>query len=78
MKYLFYRQAFIAVEKGYLESIGDLLAERASLQFDIPDGLTSYETYQKFPNLVSRAVLKLCNYLFLNALLQFVFCRLIS
>ncbi|TGZ46146.1 Uncharacterized protein DBV15_05432 [Temnothorax longispinosus] len=53
-KYLFYRQAFIAVEKGYLESIGDLLAERASLQFDIPDGLTSYETYQKFPDLVDK------------------------
>lgn len=48
------RQAFIAVEKGYLESIGDLLAERASLQFDIPDGLTSYETYQKFPDLVDK------------------------
>ncbi|KOC70998.1 TGF-beta-activated kinase 1 and MAP3K7-binding protein 1 [Habropoda laboriosa] len=47
------RQAFIAVEKGYLDSIGDLLAERTSLQFDIPDGLNSYETYQKFPHLVS-------------------------
>jgi len=61
---LFYRQAFIAVEKGYLESIGDLLAERASLQFDIPDGLTPYETYQNFPDLVSRTVLKLCSYFF--------------
>ncbi|XP_032675271.1 TGF-beta-activated kinase 1 and MAP3K7-binding protein 1-like [Odontomachus brunneus] len=48
------RQAFIAVEKGYMESIGDLLAERASLQFDIPDGLNSYETYQKFPELVDK------------------------
>ncbi|XP_014485131.1 PREDICTED: TGF-beta-activated kinase 1 and MAP3K7-binding protein 1-like [Dinoponera quadriceps] len=48
------RQAFIAVEKGYLESIGDLLAERTSLQFDIPDGLNSYETYQKFPDLVDK------------------------
>ncbi|KYN03374.1 PREDICTED: TGF-beta-activated kinase 1 and MAP3K7-binding protein 1-like [Cyphomyrmex costatus] len=48
------RQAFIAVEKGYQESIGDLLAERASLQFDIPDGLTPYETYQKFPDLVDK------------------------
>lgn len=56
-KCLFYRQAFIAVEKGYLESIGDSLAERASLQFDIPDGLNSYETYQKFPDLVSHAKL---------------------
>ncbi|EGI65104.1 TAB1 protein, partial [Acromyrmex insinuator] len=48
------RQAFIAVEKGYQDSIGDLLAERASLQFDIPDGLTPYETYQKFPDLVDK------------------------
>lgn len=47
-----FRQAFIAVERGYLDSIGDLLAERASMQFDIPDGLNSYETYQKFPHLV--------------------------
>lgn len=59
MQNLFYRQAFIAVEKGYLESIGDLLAERASLQFDIPDGLNSYETYQKFPDLVSYKIYKL-------------------
>ncbi|OAD59872.1 TGF-beta-activated kinase 1 and MAP3K7-binding protein 1 [Eufriesea mexicana] len=48
------RQAFIAVERGYLDSIGDLLAERTSLQFDIPDGLNSYETYQKFPHLVDK------------------------
>ncbi|XP_066582091.1 TGF-beta-activated kinase 1 and MAP3K7-binding protein 1-like [Prorops nasuta] len=48
------RQAFIAVEKGYLDSIGDLLAERTSLQCDIPDGLNSYEAYQKFPHLVSK------------------------
>ncbi|XP_015513997.1 TGF-beta-activated kinase 1 and MAP3K7-binding protein 1 [Neodiprion pinetum] len=48
------RQAFITVERGYLDSIGDILAERASLQFDIPDGLNSYETYQKFPYLVDK------------------------
>ncbi|XP_011329693.1 TGF-beta-activated kinase 1 and MAP3K7-binding protein 1 isoform X3 [Ooceraea biroi] len=47
-------QAFTAVERGYQESVGDLLAERASLQFDIPDGLNSYETYQKFPDLVDK------------------------
>jgi len=69
---LFYRQAFIAVEKGYQDSIGDLLAERASLQFDIPDGLTPYETYQKFPDLVSHNI----KIVFFNALLQFIFCRL--
>lgn len=47
-----FRQAFIAVEKGYLDSVDDRLAERTSLQYEIPDGLTSYEAYQKFPHLV--------------------------
>lgn len=48
------RQAFITVERGYMDSIGDLLAERTSLQFDIPEGLNSYlpEGYQNFPNVV--------------------------
>jgi TAK1-binding protein 1 len=47
-----YRQAFIAVEKGYLDSVDDRLAERTSLQIEIPDGMTSYQAYQKFPHLV--------------------------
>lgn len=47
-----YRQAFIAVEKGYLDSVDDRLAERTSLQYEIPDGMTSYQAYQKFPHLV--------------------------
>lgn len=46
-----YRQAFTIVENGYLESIGDLIAERTSLQMDIC-GLTSYQAYQKSPELV--------------------------
>ncbi|XP_063989119.1 TGF-beta-activated kinase 1 and MAP3K7-binding protein 1-like [Diachasmimorpha longicaudata] len=48
------RQAFIAVERGYFDSIGEVLAERTSLQFDIPDGLNSYEAYQKFPEVVDK------------------------
>ncbi|XP_011505177.1 PREDICTED: TGF-beta-activated kinase 1 and MAP3K7-binding protein 1-like isoform X2 [Ceratosolen solmsi marchali] len=48
------RQAFISVERGYNDSIGDLLAERTSLQCDIPDGLNSYEAYQKFPDVVNK------------------------
>lgn len=48
------RQAFIAVERGYMDSIGDILAERMSLQFEIPDNLNSYEAYQKFPHLVDK------------------------
>jgi TAK1-binding protein 1 len=47
-----FRQAFIAVEKGYLDSVDDRLAVRTSLQYEIPDGMTSYEAYQKFPHLV--------------------------
>lgn len=46
-----YRQAFIGVERGYMESIGDLIAERTSLQMDI-HGLNSYQVYQKSPELV--------------------------
>ena len=38
-----YRQAFIAVEKGYLDSVDDRLAERTSLQYEILDGMTSYQ-----------------------------------
>ncbi|KAJ8941837.1 hypothetical protein NQ318_005120 [Aromia moschata] len=46
------RQAFITVEKGYMESLEDLLAERTSLMYDIPEGLNSYEAYQKVPDVV--------------------------
>ncbi|GLH04118.1 Probable protein phosphatase CG10417 [Gryllus bimaculatus] len=48
------RQAFISVEKGYFDSIDDRLAERTSLQYEIPDGLTSYEVYQKYPDLIDK------------------------
>lgn len=42
------------MERGYFDSIGDLLAERTSLKFDIPEELNSYEAYQKFPDLVNK------------------------
>lgn len=48
------RQAFIAVEKSYLETIDDKLAERTNLQIEIPDSLNSYEAYQKYPHLVEK------------------------
>lgn len=48
------RQAFLAVEKSYMESIDDRLAERAKLQMHIPDDLSEYEAYKKFPHLVDR------------------------
>ena len=51
---LFSRQAFIAVEKSYWDSVDDKLAERTSVQYEIPDDLTSYEAYQKYPHLVDK------------------------
>lgn len=32
------REAFLAVERSYFESIDDLLAERANLLIELPDG----------------------------------------
>lgn len=40
------RQAFSTVETGYMETLGDILAERTSLQYDIPDGMSMYEAYK--------------------------------
>lgn len=48
------RQAFFAVEKGYLDSMDDWLAERTSLQYEIPSDMSSYEAYRKFPHLVDK------------------------
>lgn len=48
------RQAFIAVEKGFFQSLDDALAEKWELQLQLPEGLSSYEAYQKFPDHVAR------------------------
>lgn len=40
------------VEKGYMDSIYDLLAERTMLNDDIPEGLTNYEVYKQVPQVV--------------------------
>uniref|UniRef100_T1J677 TGF-beta-activated kinase 1 and MAP3K7-binding protein 1 n=1 Tax=Strigamia maritima TaxID=126957 RepID=T1J677_STRMM len=47
-------QAFDAVERGFFDSIGDLLAEKANLQMELPDGFSNYELYQKCPEIVDR------------------------
>lgn len=39
--YDFFRQAFISVEKGYLDSIDELLAKR--LQYELPPNLNQDE-----------------------------------
>lgn len=48
------RQAFIAVEKGFFQSLDDALAEKTELQLQMPEGLSSYEAYQQFPEEVAR------------------------
>ncbi|KAK4875764.1 hypothetical protein RN001_012186 [Aquatica leii] len=48
------RQAFISVEKGYLDSIYDRLAEREVYLDDIPKGLSLYEAYQEVPDVVEK------------------------
>lgn len=53
------RQAFFTVEKAYMESLEDTLAERTSLLYDI-QGMNSYEAYQKEPHIVEE--IKRLNY----------------
>lgn len=48
------REAFFSVERSYFESIDDLLAERANLLFELPNGIKSYDAYQQYPNVVNR------------------------
>lgn len=56
------RQAFIAVERSYLESIDDKLAERASLVYEIPEGMKPYEAYQSHPQVVSSPVMSVIKF----------------
>lgn len=35
-------QAFVAVEKGFFQSIDDLLAQKANLQLELPEVVTHY------------------------------------
>lgn len=55
-----FRQAFMSVEKGYMDSMYDLLAERAMLSYDIPEGLNNYEAYKQVPQVVEN--IKRINY----------------
>lgn len=36
------REAFLAVERSYFESVDDLLAERANLLCELPDGMIAF------------------------------------
>ncbi|XP_067671924.1 TGF-beta-activated kinase 1 and MAP3K7-binding protein 1-like [Haliotis asinina] len=48
------RQAFHAVEKGYFETIDDLLAQRTTCMLELPDGITQYEAFTKYPDIVNK------------------------
>ncbi|KAL1138196.1 hypothetical protein AAG570_009888 [Ranatra chinensis] len=48
------RQAFLAVENSYLASLDDKVAERTGLQYEIPEELTPYEVFQKYPRVVQK------------------------
>lgn len=39
------RQAFIGVENGYMDSLNDLLAERAA--YDVPEGINPYDYFKQ-------------------------------
>ncbi|XP_014212865.1 TGF-beta-activated kinase 1 and MAP3K7-binding protein 1-like [Copidosoma floridanum] len=48
------RQAFIAVERSYMDTIEELIAEKTSLQCDIPTGMNSYKAFKSFPEIVNK------------------------
>nr|KAG5714894.1 hypothetical protein BaRGS_000382 [Batillaria attramentaria] len=48
------RQAFLAVENVYFESTDGLLAEKTTTQDQLPEGITSYEAYNKYPDIVNK------------------------
>ncbi|ERL92769.1 hypothetical protein D910_10077 [Dendroctonus ponderosae] len=51
----FIRQAFQNVETGYMETLGDLFAERIKIQCnDIPEGLSTYEACRKMPEVMKK------------------------
>lgn len=48
------RQSFGAAEKGYLNLIDHLLATKATMQYEIPEGLSQYEISQKYQYTLNR------------------------
>lgn len=48
------RQSFSATERGYLNLIDPLLASKASMQYEIPEGLSQYEISQKYQYTLNR------------------------
>lgn len=59
---LHFRQSFLSVEKSYLETIDNKLLQRASLQFQLPEGISHYDAYRQYPQIVKK--IKLCIFLY--------------
>lgn len=59
-----YRQSFLSVEGFYLEAIDSKLLQRAKLQLQLPEGMSNYDVYQQYPQIV---------YTFYHSLLLFIF-----
>lgn len=49
-----FREAFLAVENAFLESIDPKIAEHTQLLDKIPDGMSQFEAAQNFPETFSR------------------------
>ncbi|KAI8479174.1 PREDICTED: TGF-beta-activated kinase 1 and MAP3K7-binding protein 1-like [Branchiostoma belcheri] len=47
-------QAFLAVDKAFFEAIDDYLCEKTTLQLELPEGMSDYEVYQQYPQLVDK------------------------
>ncbi|CAH0555921.1 unnamed protein product [Brassicogethes aeneus] len=50
----FLRQCFVTVEKAYLDTMGEILAEKTDLICDIPEGCTPFEFYRRKPEKLER------------------------
>ncbi|KAK6171338.1 hypothetical protein SNE40_019549 [Patella caerulea] len=48
------KQAFAAVEQGCFESMDDLLAQKATCQMELPEGLSDFDAYQKYPEIMNK------------------------
>ncbi|XP_065559748.1 TGF-beta-activated kinase 1 and MAP3K7-binding protein 1-like isoform X2 [Artemia franciscana] len=48
------KQAFTLVERGYFESLDDILAQRADLQGKLPEGTSDYDAMKEYPEIVAQ------------------------
>lgn len=48
------QQSFLSVEATYLETIDNKLLQRASLQLQLPEGISHYNAYQQYPQIIEK------------------------